>query len=87
MKGHANVGVEFLCSTAANRYGIEFLSFIVSDYESKEVIFVLDSKDPNPEGVDIDFDSTGVIKSEDCFRKIKYTFSEAVLRLPLIQTS
>lgn len=29
----------FLCTLAANSYGIEFLSFVISDYETKNVIF------------------------------------------------
>lgn len=104
----------FLCTLAANTYGIEFLSFVISDYETKNVIFevrrllvVLDQRrpcfslsraissiscltvvqvgrdTPVSNDVSIDFSSVG----EDMYRKIKYTFSEDVLRLPYIQTS
>ena len=29
----------FLCPLSANEYGIEFLSFVIQDYETKNVIF------------------------------------------------
>jgi len=29
----------FLCPLSANTFGIEFLSFTISDYESKKIIF------------------------------------------------
>ena len=35
----------FLCTLAANTYGIEFLSFVISDYETKNVIFEVSSSD------------------------------------------
>jgi hypothetical protein len=38
---------------------------------------------PTPQDITVDFSSLG----EDMYRKIKYTFSEDVLKLPLIQTS
>ncbi len=38
---------------------------------------------PAPQDIAVDFTTLG----EDMYRKIKYTFSEDVLRLPLIQTS
>lgn len=72
---------KFLCPLSANTYGIEFLSFTIQDYDSKKLIFEV-SRDRPPQ---LDFDPTNY--SEDALRKIKYNFSEDVLRLPSIQTS
>lgn len=73
----------FLCPLTANSYGIEFLSFTISDYESKKVIFEVGRDNPAPLDVSVDFSGVG----EDMYRKIKYDFSEDVLRLPFIETS
>jgi len=73
----------FLCALSANNYGIEFLNFTISDYATKSVIFEVGKDNPTPQDIAVDFSSLG----EDMYRKIKYTFSEDVLRLPLIQTS
>jgi len=73
----------FLCPLSANTYGIDFLSFSISDYTSKNVIFEVGRDSPAPADISVDFSSLG----EDMYRKIKYNFSEDVLRLPLIQTS
>ncbi len=72
-----------MCPIAANTYGVEFLNFVISDYNSKKVIFEVGRDSPNPPDVSIDFSSLG----PDMYRKIKYTFSDDVLRLPAIQTS
>ena len=64
-------------------FGIEFLQFTISDYATKKVIFEVGKDSPAPQDIAVDFSSIG----EDMYRKIKYTFSEDVLRLPLIQTS
>ena len=74
----------FLCPLSANTFGIEFLSFNISDYESKKIIFAVGRDNPAPLDVSVDF-GTGV--GEDMYRKIKYNFSEDVLRLPFIETS
>lgn len=76
----------FLCPLSANSYGIDFQSFTISDYETKEVIFEINKKNARSDGMEIDFDSNAEL-SEDCLRKIKYTFSQAVLQLPYIGTS
>ena len=68
---------------SANNFGIEFLQFTISDYATKKVIFEVGRDNPTPQDITVDFSSIG----EDMYRKIKYTFSEDVLRLPLIQTS
>ena len=62
---------------------MEFLNFVISDYESKKTIFEVGRDTPNPTDVSIDFSSLG----PDMYRKIKYLFSEDVLRLPAIQTT
>ena len=46
------------------------------------MIFEVGRDNPTPPDISIDFSSLG----EDMYRKIKYNFSEDVLRLPLIQT-
>lgn len=73
----------FLCPMTANTYGIDFLQFTISDYTSKKVIFEVGKDNPTPQDISVDFSTLG----EDMYRKIKYTFSEDVLRLPLIQTT
>jgi hypothetical protein len=73
----------FLCSLSANTFGIDFLSFSISDYQTKKVIFEVGKDSPAPQDIAVDFSTLG----EDMYRKIKYTFSEDVLRLPLIQTT
>jgi len=71
---------EFLCPLSANTYGIEFLSFIIQDYVSKKHIFEV-SRDRPPQ-MDLDLANF----DENSLRKIKYSFSEDVLRLPSIKT-
>ncbi len=73
----------FLCPLSANTFGIDFLTFTISDYTSKKVIFEVGRDSPAPADISVDFSSLG----EDMYRKIKYNFSEDVLKLPLIQTS
>mmetsp|Transcript_13897 Transcript_13897/g.18999 ORF Transcript_13897/g.18999 Transcript_13897/m.18999 type:complete len:256 (-) Transcript_13897:346-1113(-) len=73
----------FLCPLTANTFGIEFLSFTISDYNTKKVIFEVGRDNPTPQDISVDFSTLG----EDMYRRIKYNFSEDVLRLPLIQTS
>lgn len=73
----------FLCPLSANTFGIDFLQFTISDYQTKKVIFEVGKDSPAPQDISVDFSSLG----EDMYRKIKYTFSEDVMRLPLIQTT
>jgi len=73
----------FLCPLSANTFGIEFLQFTISDYQTKKIIFEVGKDTPAPQDIAVDFSNLG----EDMYRKIKYTFSEDVLRLPLIQTT
>ena len=76
------INLDFLCEQTANVYGIEFLSYIIKDYQTKETLFHI-TKDVEPEmgTVELDFDAM-----EDCTRKIKYTFSSEILTLPYIET-
>lgn len=73
----------FLCPLSANIYGLDFQQFTISDYETKKIIFQIGRDFPMPTDVAIDMVGVG----EDMYRRIKYTFSEDVLRLPFIQTS
>jgi hypothetical protein len=72
-----------LCPLSANTFGIEFLSFAIIDYETKNIIFEVGKDIPPPADMSLDFSSVG----EDVYRKIRYNFSEDVLRLPYIQTT
>eukprot|EP00752_Nemacystus_decipiens_P009038 g8069.t1 len=74
---------EFLCPLSANRHQIEFLEFTISDYATKNIIFMVGRDYPPP--VDLDLDLGNL--DENAYRLIKYEFSEDVLRLPSIQTS
>jgi hypothetical protein len=73
----------FLCPLSANSYGLDFLAFSISDYESKKIIFEVSRDSPSPKDMSLDFSTLG----EDMYRKIKYEFSEDVLKLPAIQTN
>jgi hypothetical protein len=73
----------FMCPLAANTYGIEFFQFTISDYNSKKIIFELGRDLPPPPDISVDLTAVGY----DLGRKIRYNFSEDVLKLPLIQTS
>lgn len=75
--------IGFLCPLSANTYSIDFLHFRISDYDTKNVIFEVGRDCPAPQDITVDFSSLG----DDMYRKIKYNFSEDVLRLPLIQTT
>ena len=76
--------IGFLCPLSANTYNIEFLSFTIRDYETKKKIFEVGRDIPSAAAeIDIDYSNF----DEDSFRKIKYEFSEDVLRLPTIGTS
>jgi hypothetical protein len=74
-------GAAFLCPISANTFGIEFLRFTIMDYSTKKVIFEVGKDLPPPVDMQLDISS-----GPDTFRKIKYQFSEDVLRLPAIET-
>lgn len=69
----------FLCPLSANTYGVEFLSFVISDYETKDVIFDV-AKDYDMATADLD------PSDPDSARTIRYSFSADVLRCPAIAT-
>lgn len=71
----------FLCPLHANIYGIEFMSFVITDFDSKKTIFEVSRDRPLPH----DFDISNL--DEDSLRKINYEFSEDVLKLPKIMTT
>ena len=73
----------FLCPLSANKYGIEFLKFTITDNREKKIIFEVGKDIPATSDVSIDFSAVG----DDMYRKIRYNFSEDVLRLPEIETS
>lgn len=73
----------FLCPLSANTFGIEFLQFAIVDYDTKNCLFEVGKDIPPPADMSLDFSSTG----EDIYRKIRYNFSEDVLKLPFIQTT
>ena len=91
----------FLCPLHANIYGIEFLSFVITDFDSKKTIFearclrlksctaaLVESSRPQvsrDRPLPMDFDIAAL--DEDSLRKINYEFSEDVLKLPKIMTT
>lgn len=74
----------FLCNLDANEYQINFLNFLIQDYDSKAVIFEVgqNSVGPPPQ-----LTPDPNLSMEDAYRNIRYQFSEDVLKLPSIQTS
>lgn len=72
-----------MCALSDNKYGIEFLQFAISDYETKKIIF---SVDRNTISQDMFIDKSTSSQSTE-YRRIRYQFSEDVLRLPNIETS
>lgn len=73
---------KFLCPLSANQYGIEFLSFVIQDYETKKTIFEVSRERPLP----IDYAAHDP-HDPDSLRKINYELSEDFLKLPKIATS
>lgn len=67
----------------ANTYGIEFLHFAISDYESKRKIFEIGKNQPGKAVPKVDLSQA---RGEAAYRTIRYEFSEDVLRLPAIKT-
>jgi hypothetical protein len=78
---------EFLCNVKGNAYDIKFLSFNIRDYGTKEILFDTSGDSTKTMGTfEFDYDHDSLTEDE-MFRKIKYTFSERVLKLPLIATT
>jgi hypothetical protein len=77
------VRAAFLCPLSANKYGIEFLHFSISDFESKRKIFEIGKDRPGKAVPKMDLSHA---RGEGAYRTIRYEFSEDVLRLPAIAT-
>jgi hypothetical protein len=67
--------------TANNRYGVEFLTFIVRDNDSKEIFFEI-NREPSPQPVQF---QEGVDYNQ--YRTINYTFPTRFLDMKNISTS
>jgi hypothetical protein len=64
----------FLCPLSANSYGIEFISFRLTDNVTKRVFFAVgDGAPPPPPQIDFDLSS---MLDENTYRKVKYEFSQ-----------
>ncbi len=64
----------FLCPASSSEHNIEFLRFIIRDDASKRVFFEVGHGGPIVGSLEVDG------------RSINYTFSENVLRLPVVST-
>lgn len=69
---------------AANVYNIQFTHFQIVDYESKQKIFEVGVNCPPRSLATVDLSRP---LDENMYRKIRYEFSEDVLRLPTIKTT
>lgn len=72
----------FLCPLDANTYELSFLSFVMKDYDTKEVIFEIGQDSPLP---DLDLDDENF--DPDTLRRIRYDFSVDVLKKETISTT
>ncbi|CAK9092768.1 Protein unc-119 homolog A [Durusdinium trenchii] len=73
----------FLCPLSANKYGIDFLSFKIRDYDTQRTIFDVSRENAAAAMAQVSLANL----SEDSYRKIRYNFSEDVLRTPTISTT
>jgi len=74
---------KFLCPLAANEYGIEFQSFVIQDYTTKQTIFEVSRDRPLAMDTNRKIDHN----DPDSMRKIHYELSEDFLRLPIVSTT
>jgi hypothetical protein len=74
---------KFLCPPSSSAHKIEFLRFVIRDDASKRVIFEVGNGVPMVGTMEVDREN---LDDYDSFRAIKYTFSESVLRLPVVST-
>jgi hypothetical protein len=70
----------FLCQVSANTYDINFKSFRISNYTTKETLF-----DTECDQTKIDLDDIS-FPDVDAFRSIRYSFKEEMLKIPSIAT-
>lgn len=69
----------------ANVYGIEFISFVIKDYDSKRIIFKVERDESASSS------ALAALRNQpgfdpDCLRKIDYRFDADVLSLPRVST-
>lgn len=74
---------KFLCQLSANRHGLDFLAFTISDFASKTVFFHVDKDNPIQNST---LKTRNKIASETALRTINYNFSADVLRTDTIST-
>ena len=73
----------FLCPPSGNEdYGLNFLWYSVRDDESKRVFLEVGNGEPTVGRMELD----DAVRGDDCFRSVKYTFGEDILRLPNVST-
>lgn len=70
----------FMCALEDNTVGIDFLSFTISDSETKEVIFDVARDASSAADANLD------LGDEESMRTITYNFPADVLRLPAVTT-
>jgi len=75
----------FLCGLDANVYGIDFVSFIIKDYDTKRVIFKVDKDDATASPAISSMAHDGDF-NPDSLRTIDYNFDADVLSLPRVST-
>lgn len=80
-------GTGFLCPLSANKYGIEFLSFKVSNNETKKVIFEVNAESSGDRNFTIDDAIENLDLGENSVRTICYTFDDEMLHAPSISSS
>ncbi|KAL7479700.1 hypothetical protein ACHAW6_005426 [Cyclotella cf. meneghiniana] len=73
----------FLCSQSEDRRGIEFIRFLITDESNKRNFFEIDNESRLNDQMEFDYES---FSNGDCYRSIKYTFGEDILRLPALAT-
>jgi hypothetical protein len=72
----------FLCPLSANTYGIQFKSFSIGNFETKETLF-----DTEHDTINLDTTiSTCSASDPDAFRAIRFSFPEGMLKIPSIAT-
>jgi len=78
---------DFLCGLDANVYGIDFVSFVIKDYDTKRVIFKVDKDDATSSpAMSVPMDLAGGDFNADSLRTIDYNFDADVLSLPRLST-
>ncbi|KAF5827271.1 centriole proteome protein [Dunaliella salina] len=71
----------YLCPLDANKYGVEFLKFVVADNDSKTVVY----ESPSLEGLSLA--DLPPVENEDQLRSVKYTFPRNFLKFNTVRTA